>query len=154
MASRSLQSWKDDISADKELTMKQKELLLILKECKGNLSVACNECGISRLVHYYNIKENPRYKYYYDQFDEIYIDDAERVIQFHLDRNNLQAAMWLLNKKGKKRGYESDNNLTINANPITFNVSFEEPKQKVHEIKESAEPTELKQINGTEDDKA
>lgn len=87
-------------------------------EKKGcNVTATCTALGISRKT-FYNWKEkDPKLQEGLDGADEAIIDFAESKLLEHIQNDNVNALMFFLRTKGRKRGYveQVENKVEINS---------------------------------------
>ena len=136
------QQFNNEIMNCKELTKKRKKLLVALSMTKGNILKACQMTGLSREVHYLGMEEK-NYKNFYEQINEQLIDWVEDKFFSLIDKEDFRAISLFLTTKGKKRGYQLDNQININNQPNIIEIIYNEPKN----IKEIIELKEIE--NGT-----
>ncbi len=132
-------NFKNDVEQSKDLTTKQKLMLVALSATDGIVSRAAVMAGISTNVHYDGMMNNPTYKQFHSQINENLLDWYEEMMIECAKEKNFNAIKFFLQSKGKHRGYQQDNvnNNTININPVQFVFSPMVPEQMVPEIKET-----------------
>ncbi len=80
-------------------------MLHALLKCFGVVSYAAMEAGISRKTHYNWMETDREYRLAVERIDEATIDYCEAKLFKHVQKGDLQAAMFFLRHKGKSRGY-------------------------------------------------
>lgn len=92
--------------AKSDKTDKNKALFLeILKKNMGIINISCQKANIAKSQVYVWRKEDADFEAAILLAQEAPIDMAESVLFYELTQKNLQAAMYVLNKKGHNRGY-------------------------------------------------
>ena len=94
------------------------EDILKLYEKKGcNVSTTCLELGISRKTFYEWKEKKKKLKEGLEEIEESTLDWAESKLMEHINNNDLQALIFFLRTKGKKRGYveKTESDVNINA---------------------------------------
>lgn len=83
----------------------KKKLLGQLQQCKGTITTACINSGISRTTfyEYYNLDSDFRDKVM--EVQEASIDHVENMLMKKIDEGDTTAIIFYLKTKGRKRGY-------------------------------------------------
>ena len=87
------------------LSVKQKAFLIAYKENNFNISKACLEVGIDRKSHYNWIEKNLQYSTKFKEIEEEISDKYEQLLLEQSEAGNVQATIFYLKTKGRKRGY-------------------------------------------------
>jgi hypothetical protein len=90
-----------------------------------NIALACTACGISRSKFNSWIKKDAKFKERLEEIYESVIDMCESKIYEKIDKGSIvkgdiELAQWLLERKGKARGWAEDKSSTVNG--IQINV--------------------------------
>lgn len=129
--SSKLEIFKRDLSEDTALTLKQRQMLVALCATKGIVTQASVLTGLSRQVHHDAMQTNENYKSYYARINEILLDWVEGKLFEIIEDKNFNAVKFFLTSKGKKRGYQDDNGVTINNNNTVIEIIYnEEPNEE------------------------
>lgn len=80
------------------------ELVQLMYECKGNMSKAARACKVTRMTFWRWLKADGNAGIV-REMDEIWNDEAEGVVNLHIENEDLEAAKFRLKTKGKDRGY-------------------------------------------------
>lgn len=91
----------------------KKTMIAALESCLGLVTHACKKAGISRVTHYKWLNEDEEYRLACEQVGEIVIDMAESSLYKQIDQGNTAATIFYLKTRGKKRGYQEDQQLMI-----------------------------------------
>ena len=94
------------------------EKIIQVYEKKGcNITATCTALGISRKTFYEWKEKKKKLAEGLDEVDESILDWAESKLKEHIDNNDLQALIFFLRTKGKKRGYveKTESDVNINA---------------------------------------
>jgi hypothetical protein len=108
------------MSANKNTTEQKKALFL--EALKRNLNVvtaACETTGVGRTAFYRWCNEDPVFKAKVDELPEIQIDFVETQLLKKIKEGSDQAIIFYLKTKGKKRGYQSNIDITSEGKSIT-----------------------------------
>jgi len=84
---------------------KHKKYLKVLTECKGIITMACNNAGIHRSCHYEWIKDIEGFEEAVEEATEAAIDHVESKLYNLIDQDDTTATIFYLKTKAKKRGY-------------------------------------------------
>jgi hypothetical protein len=87
---------------------KKKLMIEALVHSLGVVSVACKWISLDRSTHYKWLKEDADYLEKIEDVENIILDMAESMIFNSASRGNVQAQMFILRSKGKKRGWSDD----------------------------------------------
>lgn len=87
---------------------KKKTFIEALHSNFGNVTKACESCGVSRFWYYSHIKEDEEFKSHCENIDEYIIDTVENHLFQQIKDNNTTATIFFLKTKGKKRGYTEE----------------------------------------------
>jgi len=86
------------------------------KNSMGNVSIACEKTGISRMT-FYNWKESDKdFAQKVEEIDEASVDLAESKLKLRVMEGDLTAIIFTLKCKGKKRGYVEKTEIDANVN--------------------------------------
>ena len=94
------------------------EKIVQIYEKKGcNITATCEALGIARKTFYEWREKRKRLAEALDAVDESILDFAESKLVEHIQNDDVQALMFFLRTKGKKRGYveKYENEVSINA---------------------------------------
>jgi hypothetical protein len=80
-------------------------LLTVLKGNGGNVSSACQACGISRKTFYAWKKENPDFADAVDEVTEMTVDNVESALYKNALDGNVTAQIFFLKTRGSSRGW-------------------------------------------------
>ncbi len=83
-----------------------------------NVSATCEALGISRKTFYEWRDKKKKLAELLDEVDEGFLDWAESKLKEHVGNGDLQALMFFLRTKGKKRGYVEKTESDVNINPF------------------------------------
>ena len=86
------------------LSIKQKQLLDVLRGNLCNISKACLEVGVSRNAHYQYMKQNKQYFTAYEDIEASLLDDVETKA-YEFSEIEPSMVQFILKTKGKKRGW-------------------------------------------------
>lgn len=80
--------------------------LLHLRRTNGNVAVACEKAGISRMTHYRWLKQDAEYAMAVEDLAEGVVDTMEALfIDTTIKEKDLRSLRWFLERRGKGRGY-------------------------------------------------
>ena len=91
----------------------KKSMIQALESCLGLVTHACKKVGISRETHYKWLRQDEQYRLACEQVGEIVIDMAESSLYKQINQGNTAATIFYLKTRGKKRGYQEDQQLMI-----------------------------------------
>ena len=94
------------------------EKIIQMYEKKGcNITATCSALGISRKTFYEWREKKKKLAEGLEEVDESILDWAESKLKEHIDNDDLQALIFFLRTKGKKRGYveKTESDVNINA---------------------------------------
>lgn len=93
------------------------QFLELYPKLRGNISVICIACKISRRTFYNWMKDDKEFRQEIEDIDidELKLDLAEHQLDNLIKNQHWGATKFFLEKKGAKRGYGDDNELTIKA---------------------------------------
>lgn len=97
----------EDVQKDKE------KLLVLLKECSGIVTFACEKAGLSRQTFYRWCRDDPEFKERVDAINELQIDVAEASLLKKIQSGDTTAIIFYLKTKGKDRGYSERREISI-----------------------------------------
>jgi hypothetical protein len=100
-------------------TSEEKTLGELLTDMRGNISAAARGCYLSRRSLYRRIEKSAYLKTVLADSREIFLDECESVLLYHIHQNNLIAAIFVLKTLGKHRGYTEKSDMNINARVMT-----------------------------------
>ena len=94
------------------------EEISTMYEKKGcNITATCTALNISRKTFYEWKSKKKKLAEALEEVEESVLDWAESKLQEHINNNDLQALIFFLRTKGKKRGYveKTESDVNINA---------------------------------------
>ena len=91
-----------------KLTLKKNAMIEALKETLGIVTSAAEIVGIRRETHYAWLKADTLYAKEVDELSNITLDFAESELHKQIKDGNSTSTIYLLNHKGKSRGYNTD----------------------------------------------
>lgn len=97
----------EDVQKDKE------KLLVLLKECSGIVTFACEKAGLSRQTFYRWCRDDPDFKDRVNAINELQIDVAEASLLKKIQGGDTTAIIFYLKTKGKDRGYSERREISI-----------------------------------------
>ena len=97
---------------------KKEEFLKVLKNKRGNISVACDASNIARRTYYYWIEKDQEFKQKAEEAQESLIDLAESKLMENIEANDNTSIIFFLKTKGKKRGYIEKQEVDATIRPI------------------------------------
>ena len=93
------------------------EDILKMYDKKGcNITATCSALGISRKTFYEWKAKKKKLAEGLEEIDESILDWAESKLKEHINNDNLQALIFFLRTKGKKRGYVEKTETDVNIN--------------------------------------
>ena len=93
------------------------EHIIQVYEKKGcNITQTCSALGISRKTFYEWKEKKKKLDEGLKEVDESILDWAESKLVEHINNNDLQALIFFLRTKGKKRGYVEKTETDVNIN--------------------------------------
>lgn len=102
-----------------------------LEQNLGVVSHACKAVGIGRTQFYNWMKEDPEFKKEVEEIEGIALDFVESQLFKQIKDNNVQATMFYLRCKGKRRGYSESLDVTTGGDKITeVKVNIVPPKEQ------------------------
>lgn len=89
----------------KDLT--KEAFIIAYRENFGNITIACQACGISRTMYQGWMKNDPEFRQTLAEIEpeEIMLDWGEHKLMERITKGDTLATMFLLKTKGKRRGY-------------------------------------------------
>ena len=81
------------------------KMIEALRELKGNVSKACEKCGITRQTHQNWMEADADYKQIVENIKEATLDHVENKLMELIDDGDTTATIFYLKTQGKKRGY-------------------------------------------------
>jgi hypothetical protein len=91
----------------------KKRLMESLTECLGNISLACEQCEVSRDFYYKYYDRDEDFRNHAEKCRERRIDFAESKLDRLIDQENPTAILFLLKTIGAKRGYTERQELDL-----------------------------------------
>lgn len=81
--------------------------IIAYRENFGNITIACQACGISRTMYQGWMKNDPEFRQTLAEIEpeEIMLDWGEHKLMERITKGDTLATMFLLKTKGKRRGY-------------------------------------------------
>jgi len=93
------------------------EDILKMYDKKGcNITATCSALGISRKTFYEWKAKKKKLAEGLEEIDESILDWAESKLKEHINNDDLQALIFFLRTKGKKRGYVEKTETDVNIN--------------------------------------
>lgn len=138
--------------------------IIAYRENFGNITIACQACGISRTMYQGWMKNDPEFRKTLAEIEpeEIMLDWGEHKLMERITKGDTLATMFLLKTKGKRRGYiektevshEGDVVKQITVNVLKPGASLEDvPKLDGDENKELPESSQIVNFDTQTDDK-
>lgn len=94
----------------------KKQLVIdVMKSNFGNITMACEQVGISRQTFYRWKNECAEFKDVVENIDEYLVDFAEHSLMRQIREGNTVATIFYLKTKGKKRGYVEKSELDVSG---------------------------------------
>ena len=144
--------YREQVKECRELTEKQKLMLIALPYSRGIVARASQATGLSREVHHDAMRNNEHYRNFYAMIQEDRMDFVEECLLRAIVNQDASLIRYYLSCKGRERGYLPENQVSISVAPVTFNLVVMDPSAGSIggpvEIFHPAE--EIKQIDGTE----
>lgn len=111
---------------------KRKFLELMVKH-DGHITNSIKELGLKLGTYYDWIEKDDEFRASVHEFNEKLLDDAEECVKKNIRINSLDAAKFVLSRKGKGRGWsekiEVDGNISFNAADV-IRMAAEEASKK------------------------
>ena len=107
----------------KRTITKKNDVLLALAQTRGMIYKACEVVGISAETYYRWLREDPEFADKAQTITELALDHVETKLQELIDKGNVNAIIFYLKTKGKKRGYIEKTE--IDSRNINLNVDTE-----------------------------
>lgn len=138
--------------------------IIAYRENFGNITIACQACGISRTMYQGWMKNDPEFRKTLAEIEpeEIMLDWGEHKLMERITKGDTLATMFLLKTKGKRRGYiektevshEGDVVKQITVNVLKPGASLDDvPKLDGDENKELPESSPVVNFDTQSDDK-
>ena len=107
-----------------------------LTKFAGNYSLAADELGCSRQNVKQRVDGSPEIREHLAQLEERVLDAAEAVVVNSILRGNSKDAKWMLQYRGKSRGYSTRTELTgkdgadlpASGATVNVNITYRSPK--------------------------
>ena len=111
--------------------LKQRKALMYQALCKtyGVVTEACEECGVSRWIHYHWLKTDPNYKLWVDQLPEMLVDFGETSLRKLIEEGSEKATTFLLKCKGKRRDWVEKQEIN-HTGLQEIKISFDTPSSE------------------------
>ncbi len=87
------------------LSALKESMLMNMEKTLGVVGYAARNAGISRGLHYKWMRTDPVYKSRVESLNELLLDYAESRLLTYVQKEDLRAITFLLQTKGKQRGY-------------------------------------------------
>lgn len=126
----------------RECTIPKEQVIQSLKKCKGRITYSAKDLGIDYRTLRRIVDEDLALKEFMDELcyarEEKELDAAEEVLLHALDehkknmKNALSSAMFILNNRGKKRGYNHPQTLDNEKVKEILHLAFNEIKNRTH----------------------
>lgn len=84
---------------------KMNAFLKAYEDNNWNITLACKDININRTTYYNWLENCEKFKQKIQEQAESILDKAESVLHKELESNNVSIAQYILEKKGRKRGY-------------------------------------------------
>ena len=138
--------------------------IIAYRENFGNITIACQACGISRTMYQGWMKNDLEFRKTLAEIEpeEIMLDWGEHKLMERITKGDTLATMFLLKTKGKRRGYiektevshEGDVVKQITVNVLKPGASLDDvPKLDGDENKELPESSQIVNFDTQSDDK-
>ena len=115
----------------KSTTIKKAAMLEALKKSLGLVTHACKNVNIDRSTHYEWLRTDDEYKQAVDSISELVIDYVESSLYKQINQGNTAATIFYLKTRGKKRGYQEDQQLMIQPKHEIV-LTYENEKEKLN----------------------
>ena len=109
----------------------KKKLLQCLERSLGIVSSACKEAKLSRNVFYVYYREDEEFKAAVDDINDITLDFTENELLKLIRDGNVQAIMFYMKYKAKKRGYSDSIDVTSGGDKIQTVINIIKPDDKL-----------------------
>lgn len=118
------------------LTSKHRKetFLKIYKANAGAIPATCEKVGITRKTYHQWYNKDEKFRDDVETINDNLLDMAQNVIKKSLEDGSLQAAMFVVKMRGKKRGWSEGIDITSNGEKI--NIKFDFGLDKENETKE------------------
>ena len=113
------------VVAARRMATQKAAMLEALRATLGNVTLATQQCNISRQTHYSWLANDPEYAAAVDDVAEEAIDFAENALFKAIKGGDVAASIYYLKTKGKKRGYTEKADIDLNGT-ITIECGFDE----------------------------
>jgi hypothetical protein len=117
----------------RDTARKKKEMLASLKSFMGVVAGACDKVGIDRHTHYNWLASDEEYRRDAEAINERALDLAESKLLQLIKKENPQAVFFLLETRGKSRGYVKKQELEHSGNarkPIAMRLIVADPEKR------------------------
>lgn len=123
----SQKTYKRTYSNQRRMERTKKDALKILKIKYGNISLTCEQVGVSRQTFYKWMHDDPEFNAEVEEINERTLDLVESKMLQGINEGNTRLIMFYLSCKGKKRGYglKSENGNEKN-NAVTLHITADE----------------------------
>lgn len=109
---------------------RKKKFLKALEKTQGLVSLAMRISGIDSDCHYKWMKKDLEYKEKVEKIEEDRLDMAEATVMAKISENDLKAAMFYLENKGRRRGYGKSADVAVQVNNgILFEIMDNRKKE-------------------------
>lgn len=123
-ARKTPKKYQKSVAQKKKLEIKKKNLVTALTASLGNISMACEQCGVDRGMFYQYVEQDPKFAEQVDNIDAKNLDFVETKIMSKIKDGDIAAIIFYLKTKGKSRGYVERTELTGGGGgPIEGRVS-------------------------------
>ena len=108
------------------LSVKQKAFLAEYASNGFNISEACKEVDIVRANHYHWLEKNIQYCTKFKEIEESITDRYEKMLLQQCEEGNVQATIFYLKTKGRKRGYTEKTEIKHSGSITGISINYEE----------------------------
>lgn len=93
--------------------IKKNKLLESLRNNLGNITLSCEEVGISRFTYYSLMERNAEFKSEVEEIQNMCLDVVENALFRNVRAGDTTAIIFYLKTKGRKRGYTERQELDL-----------------------------------------
>lgn len=118
------------------------QIMVALRESRGILSPAARKLAITRQALHHRVNVTPELQEFRAQLDEEILDRAEEVLFEAVDADKDSSdARWILERKGKSRGYATRVEAALDDKQIeAFVFAFGGDANKLRALRDSLNP--------------
>jgi len=113
-------------------TIKKEAMIEALNKTLGLVSHACKIVGIHRSTHYDWLRNDEEYKLAVESTNDLVLDMAESSLYKQINQGNTAATIFYLKTRGKKRGYQENQQLMLQPKHeivLTYDAEAKEIKE-------------------------